>query len=112
MRIISVEIENFRSFGQDPVFLRFPELDVTMLPIGAYEPAWFMENNHLNPEQAGRAFLDTGARAFVPMHWGSIRLTDETLSEPIERVESWWRDHEPRDGRRLVRLSIGETLVV
>ncbi len=90
---------------------RFPGLDVTMLPIGAYEPGWFMENNHLNPEQACQAFLDTGARTFVPMHWGSIRLTDETLCEPIERVEAWWSKNRSRS-HRLVRLSIGETLVV
>jgi len=91
---------------------RFGGLDVAMLPIGAYEPGWFMENNHLNPEQACRAFLATRARAFVPMHWGSIRLTDETLSEPIERVEAWWRANDPDDGRCLARLSIGETLVL
>jgi L-ascorbate metabolism protein UlaG (beta-lactamase superfamily) len=91
---------------------RFPGLSAAMLPIGAYEPGWFMENNHLNPEQACRAFLETGARALVPMHWGSIRLTDETLSEPIQRVESWWRDNDPRDGRQLARMDIGETLIV
>ncbi len=91
---------------------RFPNLDVTMLPIGAYEPGWFMENNHLNPEQACRAFMDTAAHTFMPMHWGSIRLTDETLCEPIERVETWWRQNDPRDGRRLARLGIGETLVL
>lgn len=91
---------------------RFPALEAAMLPIGAYEPAWFMENNHLNPEQACRAFLETGARALVPMHWGSIRLTDETLCEPIERVEAWWRDHDPRDGRRLARLDVGATLTL
>lgn len=96
--------------GFSKIGRRFPGLDVAMLPVGAYEPGWFMENNHLNPEQACRAFLDTSARTFVPMHWGSIRLTDETLSEPIERVEAWWRDHGPRDGRRLARLAIGETL--
>ncbi len=91
---------------------RFPGLDVAMLPVGAYEPGWFMENNHLNPEQACRAFLDTGAEAFVPMHWGSIRLTDETLSEPIERVEAWWRARRHEDGKRLARMAIGETLTV
>ncbi len=97
--------EGFAEIGR-----RFPNLDLTLLPIGAYEPGWFMENNHLNPEQACRAFVETGARAFVPMHWGSIRLTDETLSEPIERVEQWWRKNDPGDGRRLARLAIGETL--
>ncbi len=91
---------------------RFPGLEVAMLPIGAYEPGWFMESNHLNPEQACQAFLETGAHIFVPMHWGSIRLTDETLCEPIERVESWWRENDPGDGRRLARQSVGETLVI
>ncbi len=62
-----------------------------MLPIGGYEPAWFMEHYHLNPEQAGRAFLDLGARHLVPMHWGTFQLTDEPLCEPIDRMRSWWR---------------------
>lgn len=91
---------------------RFPELEVAMLPVGAYEPAWFMENNHLNPGQACEAFLETGARTFVPMHWGALRLTDETLSEPIERVERWWAERAPGDGRRLARMAVGETLVL
>lgn len=103
----SAWFEGFREIGR-----RFPGLDVAMLPIGAYEPGWFMEKNHLNPEQACRAFLETGARAFVPMHWGALRLTDETLSEPIRRVEAWWQDEGPQDGRRLARMAVGETLVL
>lgn len=89
---------------------KFPGLAVCMLPVGSYEPGWFMENNHLTPEQACRAFVETGAHTFVPMHWGALRLTDESLSEPIERVEAWWRDHHPGNGRRLARLAVGETL--
>jgi L-ascorbate metabolism protein UlaG (beta-lactamase superfamily) len=64
---------------------RFPRLDLAMLPVGGYRPAWYMEHYHLNPEQAGMAFLQTGARRLVPMHWGSFQLTDESLCEPADR---------------------------
>ena len=45
-------------------------LTAAMLPIGGYDPAWFMERQHLNPEQAGEAWLELGAECMVPMHWG------------------------------------------
>ena len=97
--------------GFSEIGRRFPDIAFAMLPVGAYEPGWFMENNHLTPEQACQAFLDTGARSFVPMHWGSIRLTDETLCEPIRRVRDWWAEHDPGDGRRLAAVAVGETLL-
>ncbi|MDH3255485.1 MAG: MBL fold metallo-hydrolase [Acidobacteriota bacterium] len=103
----SAWFDGFREIGR-----RFPGLDIAMLPIGAYEPGWFMEHHHLNPEQACDAFLATGAQRFVPMHWGSIRLTDETLAEPIERVRAWWARNTPQDGRRLSDLAVGQTLVI
>ena len=102
----SARFPGFAEIGE-----RFPDLDAALLPVGAYEPAWFMEKQHLNPEQACEAFLASGARALVPMHWGSLRLTDEQLSEPIERVEAWWRRHRP-PGRELVRLAVGATWTV
>ncbi len=61
---------------------RFGPIDVAMLPIGAYEPRWFMRHQHMNPEEAYRAFLDLGARHFVPIHWGTFDLTDEPLDLP------------------------------
>ena len=90
---------------------RFPGLLAAMLPVGGYEPAWFMENHHMNPEQACQAFLDVGAKHFVPMHWGTFKLTDETLAEPVERVRSWWRRDSPDNGRRLHVPAVGETVV-
>ncbi|MCA9118031.1 MAG: hypothetical protein KDA79_23325, partial [Planctomycetaceae bacterium] len=60
-----------------------------MLPIGAYEPEWFMGHNHLNPEQAGAAFLALGAKHLLPMHWGTFQLTDEPLREPAQRLRAW-----------------------
>lgn len=90
---------------------RFPNLDAAMMPIGAYEPAWFMEHNHMNPEQACRAFLDVGARHLVPMHWGTFQLTDEPLAEPAERTRAWWRQSAPA-GKEMHMVSVGETLVL
>ena len=98
----------FRGF--DEIGARFPRLDAAILPIGAYEPAWFMEDHHLNPEQAGRAFLASGARAMVPMHWGAFQLTDEPLCEPVERLRRWWDREGPRDGRTLRVLDVGGCL--
>lgn len=64
---------------------RFAPIDVAMLPIGAYEPRWFMQDQHMDPEQAYRAFQDLGARFMFPMHWGTFDLTDEPADEaPIE----------------------------
>jgi len=89
---------------------RFPNLLAALLPIGSYEPAWFMEHYHLNPEQAGRAFVELGAKYLVPMHWGVFQLTDEPLVEPAGRIRAWWQRHAPSDGRRLVLMALGETV--
>ncbi|TDI46562.1 MAG: MBL fold metallo-hydrolase [Acidobacteria bacterium] len=96
--------DGFAAIGE-----RFPGLLAAMLPIGGYDPAWFMEKHHLNPEQAGRAFLALGARHLVPMHWGTFRLTDEPLIEPVERIRRWW-DARQLPGKRLHCLSVGETI--
>lgn len=65
---------------------RFPDIDAAMLPIGAYEPEWFMRRQHMNPEDALRAFQALGARLFCAMHWGTFKLTDEPLDEPPEML--------------------------
>jgi len=88
---------------------RFSELDVALIPIGSYEPQWFMSHNHMNPEEATQAFLDCGARTMVPMHWGTFQIADEPLCEPITRLEARWASNRP-EGRSLARLAVGETL--
>ncbi len=98
--------------GFSEIGRRFGVLDAAMLPVGAYEPPWFMEHYHLNPEQAGRAFLDCGARTFVPMHWGTFQLTDEPLCEPVDRVRSWWNENGHGTSRRLRILDVGESLIL
>ena len=60
--------------------------DVALLPIGAYEPRWFMKDHHMNPSDAVRAFLDLEARTAVPMHYATFCLTDEGIDEPLDAL--------------------------
>ena len=61
---------------------RFPRIDAALLPIGAYDPRWFMAKQHMNPQDALQAFQDLRAHMMVAMHWGTFKLTDEPLDEP------------------------------
>jgi L-ascorbate metabolism protein UlaG (beta-lactamase superfamily) len=70
---------------------RVGPIDAALLPIGAYDPAWFMQKQHMNPEEAAQAFTDLGARRFVAMHWGTFKLTDEPLDEPPARLAAEWQ---------------------
>jgi L-ascorbate metabolism protein UlaG (beta-lactamase superfamily) len=83
-------------------------IDWAMLPIGAYEPRWFMEPQHMNPEDAMQAFHALGAEHFVAMHWGTFKLTDEPLGEPPLRLRALW-EAAALPAQRLWMLEIGET---
>jgi L-ascorbate metabolism protein UlaG (beta-lactamase superfamily) len=95
--------EHFAEIGQ-----RVGPIDWAMLPIGGYAPRWFMEPQHIDPIEAGRACLDLGARHLLAMHWGTYRLTDEAIGEPPARLRAWWRD-QALDPARLWILDAGET---
>jgi L-ascorbate metabolism protein UlaG (beta-lactamase superfamily) len=78
---------------------RLGPIDWAMLPIGGYAPLWFMESQHIGPEQAGRAFEALGARNLLAMHWGTFRLTDEAVGEPVMRLRAWWAERGLADNR-------------
>ena len=72
----------FREVGR-----RFPGIDLALLPIGAYEPRWFMHAQHMTPAEAALAFGELGARRLIGIHWGTFRLSDEPMDEPPRLLE-------------------------
>lgn len=61
---------------------------VAFLPIGAYEPRWFMSAQHMHPEDAVAALEDLGAAEALGFHWGTFQLTDEGVERPLEALDA------------------------
>jgi L-ascorbate metabolism protein UlaG (beta-lactamase superfamily) len=87
---------------------RFGPIDWAMLPIGAYAPRWFMEPQHMCPEEAVQAAQMLSARTFVAMHWATFKLTDEPLGEPPVRARAAFREAGGESDRMWI-MDIGET---
>jgi L-ascorbate metabolism protein UlaG (beta-lactamase superfamily) len=68
---------NFRSTRE-----RHGPLRLAILPIGAYEPRWFMRDQHMNPAEAVQALIDCGADLALAHHHGTFQLTDEAIDAP------------------------------
>ncbi|MSU51436.1 MAG: MBL fold metallo-hydrolase [Opitutus sp.] len=62
------------------------EPDLALVPIGAYEPRWFMASMHMNPAEAVQLHREVGAKQSLGMHWGTFQLTDEGREEPVEAL--------------------------
>jgi L-ascorbate metabolism protein UlaG (beta-lactamase superfamily) len=65
---------------------RLGPVALALLPIGAYEPRWFMKDIHMNPAEAVQAHLDLEAERSVGMHFGTFRLTPEGIDEPVRAL--------------------------
>jgi L-ascorbate metabolism protein UlaG (beta-lactamase superfamily) len=58
-------------------------LRLAILPIGAYEPRWFMRDQHMDPSDAVKALADCGAQQALAHHHGTFQLTDEAIDAPV-----------------------------
>jgi L-ascorbate metabolism protein UlaG (beta-lactamase superfamily) len=67
---------------------RFGPIDLALLPIGAYEPRWFMRAVHMNPAESVQAHLDLGAPETIGMHFGTFQLTTEGIDAPLRGLEA------------------------
>ena len=96
---------DFKDIGK-----RFGGMDLSLIPIGAYAPRWFMKDMHCNPEEAVQIHLDVKSKFSVGMHWGTfLNLTDEPLVEPPQKLKEAMKKSN-LDEDSFITLRHGETL--
>lgn len=95
--------EHFKKIRQ-----AFGPIDTALLPIGPNEPRHLMAHSHVSPQEAIQAFIDLGAKNFVPIHWGTFRLGTDRFDDPINKLQEFWisRSHELVD-KKLQILKFG-----
>lgn len=73
------------------IFTRIGEtwngLDLALLPLGAYEPRWFMKDNHMNIEESVQVHLEIKSKISIGFHFGTFRLSDELFGQPEKDLE-------------------------
>jgi N-acyl-phosphatidylethanolamine-hydrolysing phospholipase D len=99
--------------GYSPVFKdigdRFGPLQISIIPIGAYRPRWFMNPVHVDPPEAIRILGDTHSERAIACHWGTFKLSDEPLGEPPVYLRKTMRENGIDEGKFII-MKFGETL--
>ncbi|EKN70839.1 hypothetical protein BABA_03209 [Neobacillus bataviensis LMG 21833] len=114
--IFQTPAETFYFVGDTGYFSGFKQIaerfviDTVFMPIGAFEPEWFMAPAHISPEDSVKAFIELEAKFFVPMHYGAYRLADDTGPEALERLYREWEKQKVPEGQLKVLL-LGETVM-
>lgn len=98
--------DDFKEIGT-----RLGPFALALLPIGSYEPRWFMAPVHMNPDEAVRAHLALGSRLSIGMHFGTFQLTDEGIDAPLHDLAAARLAHHVPAGN-FVTLDFGATRVV
>jgi L-ascorbate metabolism protein UlaG (beta-lactamase superfamily) len=99
--------------GYGPHFLemgkRLGRIDLAFIPIGAYQPRWFMKDIHMNPAEAVQAHLDLAASRSVAIHFGTFQLTPEGIDQPVRELANALRER-GMPAERFRVLEIGESM--
>jgi N-acyl-phosphatidylethanolamine-hydrolysing phospholipase D len=87
---------------------RFGGFDFAQIAVGCYEPRWFMKGQHVNEEEAVQIHLDVKSRFSLGIHWGTFRLCDEPVEQPMDRLPAARAKLGVPDDR-FVLFAVGET---
>jgi L-ascorbate metabolism protein UlaG (beta-lactamase superfamily) len=96
---------HFKSIGA-----LFPAIDVALIGAGAYSPTWFMGQHHQDPYKAVEAFHATGAKTFIPFHYGTFDSADEPMGEPETVLKNLYAEGKIKNQLRF--LALGEPFLV
>lgn len=115
-----VNLDGYKIFfggdtGYGPHFRMIRErcgsMDLSLLPIGAYEPRWFMSDNHMNPAEAVKAHFDLESKRSLGIHFETFQLTDESFTAPRRELAEALRQAELAN-EVFIAPETGETLVI
>jgi len=99
--------------GYAPIFKeigeRFGSMRISLIPIGAYKPRWFMASAHVNPPEAVRIHQDIHSQQSIGCHWGTFKLSDEPVGEPPLYLKKALKEAGIDQNKFLV-MKFGETL--
>jgi len=95
----------FREIGE-----HFGGMDLALIPIGAYEPRWFMRRQHINPEEAVRIHREVRSQLSVGMHWATFQLSAEDVDAPRAQLTHALRRQD--DTRPFITMAIGESRLI
>ena len=115
-----IESLNYRTFfcgdtGYSKDFIniqkKFSYMDLSLLPIGAYAPRWFMKDHHCDVKEAIQIHKDIQSKYSVAMHWGTFQLTDEPMDEPPKLLKSLsYKNNLSAD--EFITMQHGETRII
>ena len=97
---------DFKELGE-----RFGGFDVSAIPVGCYEPRWFMSGQHVNEDDAVRIHMDVKSKLSMGIHWGTFRLCDEPIHTPLDGLPKARAQHGVAD-HAFVLFQSGETRVL
>ena len=85
------------------------EIDYALLGVGAYAPRWFMHYVHMSPDEFIRAADELKAKISIPMHFGTISLSDEPINYPLYVLDEFMKAN-IEYSERIKLLRVGEFL--
>jgi N-acyl-phosphatidylethanolamine-hydrolysing phospholipase D len=80
--------------------------DLALIPVGGYDPRWFMKDMHVDPEEAVQIHKDIRSKYSLGIHWGTFPLTSEPIDEPPQRLKE---AAEPLKDSVFVTYTLGQT---
>lgn len=89
---------HFQKAGEE-----FGPFDLALLPIGAYQPQWFMQSSHINPQEALLAHIELQARYSMAIHFGTFQLSDEGRYEPHFDLKKAIREYQQKNPDKNIR---------
>ncbi|KAI9106215.1 beta-lactamase superfamily domain-containing protein [Phlyctochytrium arcticum] len=96
----------FKEIGE-----KFGPITLAALPIGAYEPRWFLQHQHVDPDEACQIHTDLGASFSIGVHWGTFMMSDEHYLDPPKHLEEA-RIRRGLEEKNVFTSHIGETVCI